>query len=132
LIHSGDTRRPVQYARGIRLSNITARQAGPAGGYIMGLPEEPVQGVRLEHCDLEFEGGGDDALAESVVPLKREVYPSCDAFGGLPAYALFMRDVSDVQLTSLTLRTLSPDARPALRWQRVGKLSVREVNEEKP
>jgi polygalacturonase len=130
LIHKGDKRLPVQYARGITISHVTARQASTTGGYIMGLPEQPVQGVRIEHCELEFEGGGDDALAESVVPLKREVYPSCDAFGNLPSYAIFMRDATDVQLTNLTLRTLTPDARPALRWQRVGNLCLQNVNEE--
>ena len=125
-----NTHQPVQYARGIRLSHITARQAGPAGGYIMGLPEEPVLGVCIEHCDLEFEGGGDDALADAAVPLKRECYPSCDAFGRLPAYAIFMRDAADVQLTNLTLHTLTPDARPSLRWQRVRTLRLRDVNED--
>jgi hypothetical protein len=62
-----------------------------------------------------------------VVPLKREVYPSCDAFGSLPAFAVFMRDAEDVQLTNLSLRTLVPDARPALRWQRVGRLRMQNV-----
>ncbi|MEI8311911.1 MAG: glycosyl hydrolase family 28 protein, partial [Verrucomicrobiota bacterium] len=111
-IHGTDTRLPVQYARGISISHVTARAAGSCGGYIMGLPEQPVRGVRIENCDLEFEGGGDDALAESAVALKRDAYPSCDAFGSLPAFALFLRDAAEVQLANLTLRTLKPDARP--------------------
>ncbi len=131
-IHGTDIRRPVQYARGIRLAHITARQASATGGYIMGLPEQPIRGVRLEHCDLEFEGGGDDALAESTVPLKRDCYPSCDAFGSLPSYAIFLRDAEEIQLTDLSLRTLTPDARPALRWQRVQNLCLRDINECKP
>ncbi len=126
-IHGSETRLPVQYARGIRLSHITARRAGPCGGYVMGLPESPVRGVRIEHCDLEFEGGGDDALAEAALPLHREVYPSCDAFGSLPAYALFLRDAAGVRLADLELRTLAADARPALRWQRVQDLHVDRV-----
>jgi polygalacturonase len=126
-IHGTDIRRPVQFARGIRLAHITARRASATGGYIMGLPEAPVLDVRVENCDLEFEGGGDDALAESTVPLKRDVYPSCDAFGSLPSYAIFMRDAEDVHLSGLTLRTMSPDARPALRWQRVKKLTLEHI-----
>ncbi len=129
-IHGCDIHQPAQYARGITLSHITARQASPTGGYIMGLPEQPVRGVRVEHCDLEFEGGGDDTLAESAVPLKREAYPSCDAFGGLPSYGIFIRDAEEIRLTDLTLRTLIPDARPALRWQRVRHLNLEHIKSE--
>jgi hypothetical protein len=97
----------------------------------MGLPEEQVRGVRIENCEFEFEGGGNDALAESSVDSKRDCYPSCDAFGILPSYALFLRDAEDVKLSNLIFRTIAPDSRPALRWQRVRNLeidSVREVN----
>jgi polygalacturonase len=131
LIHEGDIHRPVQFARGIRLSHITAKQASSTGCYIMGLPEQAVRDVRIEHCDFEFEGGGDDALAESTVPLRREVYPSCDAFGSLPSLAIFMRDAEDIQLSDLNLRTMNPDTRPALRWQRVRNLELDGIRESK-
>jgi hypothetical protein len=98
----------------------------------MGLPEEPVRGVRIENCDLEFEGGGDDALAASSVDSKRDSYPSCDAFGMLPSYALFLRDAEDVKLSNLVFRTRAPDARPALRWQRVRNLEIDSVREKNP
>jgi hypothetical protein len=93
----------------------------------MGLPEQAVRDVRIEHCDFEFEGGGDDALAESTVPLRREVYPSCDAFGSLPSFAIFMRDAKGIILSNLIFRTLKPDARPALRWQRVRNLTLQQI-----
>ena len=129
LIHEGDIHRPVQFARGIRLSNITAKRASSTGGYIMGLPEEPVRDVRIEHCDFEFEGGGDNDLAESTVPMKRDVYLSCDAFGRFPSFAIFMRDAENIQLTDLNLRTMTPDSRPALRWQRVKNLELNNIRE---
>jgi len=128
-VNGGKENIPVQYARGIRIANITARGASSTGGYIMGLPEQPVRGVRIENCDLEFEGGGDDALAESVVPTKRDSYPSCDAFGALPSYGLFLRDAEEVRLTNLTFRTIKPDARPSLRWQTVKGLELRDVSD---
>lgn len=129
-IYDGDIHRPVQFARGISLSHITAKKASPTGCYIMGLPEQPVRDVRIENCDFEFEGGGDDALAESTVPLKRDVYPSCDAFGRFPSFGIFMRDAENIQLSDLNLHTMSPDARPALRWQRVRKLALRQIQTE--
>lgn len=126
----GTTRRQSpQYARGIRIANVTARQAGPAGCYIMGLPENPVRDVFVADCDFEFAGGGEDALAESAVPLKRDCYPSCDAFGLLPSFGIFLRDAAEVELRNLNLRTLAPERRPALRWQRVGNLRLEHVRD---
>lgn len=128
-IHGTDTRLPVQCARGIRLSDITARCAGPTGGYIMGLPEAPVRDVRIERCELEFEGGGNADAAEAAVPLKRDCYPSCDAFGMLPAYGLFVRDARKVTLHGLGLHTRTPDARPGLRWERVRGMILQDIRD---
>lgn len=124
-----DKRQPPQFARNVRISGVTARQAGPAGCYIMGLPENPARDVRVTDCEFEFAGGGDDALAESVVPLKREAYPSCDAFGSLPAYGIFIRDAAEVELQGLNFHTLAPERRPALRWQRVRGLSLEQITD---
>ncbi len=126
-IHGTDVHQPVQYARSIHLSGITARGASATGGYVMGLPGQPVRQARIEDCDLEFEGGGDDATAEAPVPLKRDCYPSCDAFGQLPSYGIFLRDAEDVTLSNVRLRTLTPDARPALHWRRVQGLRLNQV-----
>jgi polygalacturonase len=126
-INGSDIHQPVQYAQGIRISHVTARQASSTGGYIMGLPEAPVCEVRMENCEFEFEGGGDDNIAESVLPLKRDVYPSSDAFGTLPSYGIFMRDAKGIILSNLIFRTLKPDARPALRWQRVQNLTLQQI-----
>jgi hypothetical protein len=95
----------------------------------MGLPENPVRNVMVTDCDFEFEGGGDDALAESTVPLKRDAYPSCDAFGAFPAFGAFIRDAEDVELREIRFHTIAPDDRPALRWQRVRGLRLEQVSE---
>jgi hypothetical protein len=131
-IHGTTSRLPVQYGCGIRLAHITARRASATGGYIMGLPEAPVRDVRVEHCDFEFEGGGDDALAESTVPLKRDCYPSCDAFGSLPSFGIFIRDAEDVQLSGLNFSAMAPERRPALRWQRVRNLWLDQISDNLP
>jgi polygalacturonase len=123
-------RLPAQFARGIHLSQFIARGASRTGGYVMGLPESPVCDVRITDCDLEFEGGGTDADAQANPPLHREVYPSCDAFGVHSAYGLFLRDARGVVLRNLNFRTLRPDARPALRWQRVRDLRLEQVSDQ--
>lgn len=128
-VSGSQNHQPIQYARDIRLSYITARKASSTGCYLMGLPESPLGNVQIEHCNFEFEGGGDDVLAESAMPLNRDAYPSMDAFGSLPAYGIFMRDACDVQLTNISMHTLTPDARPSLRWQRVKNLCMQNVRE---
>lgn len=129
-IHGSEIHQPVQYAKGIRLTNISSKNASSTGGYIMGLPEAPVCAIRIENCDFEFEGGGDDKLAESTIPLNHDCYPSCDAFGALPSYGIFMRDVEDIQLLNLSFQTLQPESRPALRWQRVNGLQIHNIKEQ--
>lgn len=120
---------PVQYAQGVRIAQVNARRAGTRGCYIMGLPGHPVCDVRIEHCDLEFEGGANDAIADAAVPSRADAYPSSDAYGDLPSFGIFLRDVEGVRLTDITLRTMSPDARPGLRWQRVAGLSMDRLSE---
>ena len=138
-IRLGDRKRPVPgleisagvgTAKGIRLSGIHARGAGMRGGYIIGLPDSPVRDVVVEHSSFEFVGGGDAGLAQREVGSKRDAYPSCDAFGDLPAYAVFMRDAENVRFTDVEFRVLAPDARPALRWQNVAKLCLNSVHDE--
>ena len=138
-IRLGDRKRPVPgleipaavgTAKGIRLSGIHARGAGMRGGYIIGLPDSPVRDVVVEHSSFEFVGGGDAELAQREVGSKRDAYPSCDAFGDLPAYAVFLRDAENVRFTDVEFRVLAPDARPALRWQNVAKLCLDSVHDE--
>lgn len=140
-IKFGDRGRPIagtgkrqepRFARSIRIANVRARQAGPFGCYIMGLPEKPVCDIQISDCDFEFEGGGDDTLADGKVPLKRDAYPSCDAFGALPSFGIYMRDAEDVELRGLVFRSLAVECRPSLRWQRVRNLRVERVRDVQP
>lgn len=131
-VHGSGVRQPVAYARDIRLSHISARRASPTGCYIMGLPDAPVRRVSIEGCRFEFEGGGNDAQAEAPVPLRRDAYPSCDAFGTLPSFGIFLRDVDEVEINGLSLAVLAADARPALRWQRGRDIRLNNVRETSP
>ncbi|MEI6494140.1 MAG: glycosyl hydrolase family 28 protein, partial [Verrucomicrobiota bacterium] len=135
-IRLGERKRPVPgleipagvgTARGIRLSGIHAREAGMRGGYIIGLPDSPVRDVVVEHSSFEFVGGGDAAMAHREVAMKRDAYPSCDAFGDLPAYAVFLRDAENVRFAGVEFRACSPESRPALRWQNVRGLQINGV-----
>jgi polygalacturonase len=126
-IRLGDRKKPlpgftipeaVGRARGIRLSGIHARGAGIRGGYVIGLPDSPVHDVVVENSSFEYIGGGEE-MARREVASKRDAYPSCDAFGDLPAYGFYLRDAASIRFSNVEFRTGLPDVRPALRWQNV-------------
>jgi len=137
-IRLGDRKRPVPgleipagvgKAQGIRLSGIHARGASGRGGYIIGLPDSPVRDVVVENSSFEFIGGGDAAMAQAEVHNKRDGYPSCDAFGNLPSYGVYLRDAESVHFSEVVFKTDSPDARPALRWQNIRGLRLDSVQD---
>ncbi|MCX6972618.1 MAG: glycosyl hydrolase family 28 protein [Verrucomicrobia bacterium] len=128
IIRLGDRKKPlpglvipeaVGTARGILISGIHASGAGMRGGHIIGLPDSPIRDVLVEDSSFEYVGGGDEAMAQREVASQRDAYPSCDAFGDLPAYGFYLRDAARIRFSNVEFRTGLPDVRPALRWQDV-------------
>jgi len=111
----------------IRLSGIEATGAGPRGCHIIGLPDAPVHDVTLENSSFEFAGGGTAALAQRPVALRHDGYPSCDAFGELPAYGVYCHDTRALRFSGLMFRTREPEARPALLWLETGGVRLERV-----
>ena len=125
-IKLGDRGRPVAgssvepgvgHAAHIAISHIQAGGASSRGGYMMGLADTPLRDVRLTDVEIEAEGGGTAEDAQRPVPARDDAYPSCDAFGMLPAYGLFVRHARGVRLSNVSFSTVDPEVRPALLWQ---------------
>jgi polygalacturonase len=100
--------------RNILISNIIADGVGKMSGIqIMGLPEQPIEGLRIENVRLTSNGGGrsEDATIEP-----KELgtgYPEPRRLGMLPAYGVYARHVKDLELANITLNCLTNDLRPA-------------------
>jgi polygalacturonase len=114
--------------RNILISNVIATGVDPMSGIqITGLPEQPIEGVRLENIRLEFKGGGtkDDAL---LVPPELEKvkgrYPEPRRVGVMPGYGLFARHVKGLELADINLSFETNDFRPALACVDVDGLEV--------
>jgi polygalacturonase len=100
-------------ARNIFISNITATGIDRASGIqIAGLPEQPIEGVRLENIRLQFKGGGTQANAALTPPELGTGYP--EPRGIMPGYGLFARHVKGLELANITLGFDAQDMRPAL------------------
>ncbi len=111
--------------RNIFISNVIADGVGKMSGIqIMGLPEQPIEGVRLENIRLISKGGGTAADA-AVIP--RELgtgYPEPGKIGTLPAYGVFARHVRGLELANLNVSFDTEDLRPALACVDVDGLDI--------
>ena len=112
-------------AKNILISNVIADGVGKMSGIqIMGLPELPVEGVRLENIRLISNGGGtkDDAV---IVPKELgNGYPEPGRIGTLPAYGVYARHVKGLELANISVGFKTNDLRPAAAFVDVAGLEI--------
>jgi hypothetical protein len=98
-----------------------------SGIQITGLPEQPVENVRLENIRLEFKGGGTTADAARNPPEfsnVRERYPEPNRVGVMPAYGVFARHVRNLELANISVSFVTNDFRPAAMFADVQGLEI--------
>jgi len=101
-------------ARNILISNVIADGVDKMSGiHICGLPEQPLEGIRLENIRLTSTGGG---TANDAAASPKELgtgYPEPSGLGTLPAYGIFARHVRGLELANIHLNFQAQDARPS-------------------
>ncbi|MCC6819514.1 MAG: glycoside hydrolase family 28 protein [Verrucomicrobia subdivision 3 bacterium] len=129
-ITTGKRNRTPNLTTNSRLSNILISNVivdgvdKMSGIQIMGLPEQPIEGVRLENIRLTSKGGGktnDAALTPKEVGAG---YPEPSMLGTLPAYGIFARHVRDLELANIHLNFQTNDFRPAAFFADVDGLEI--------
>jgi polygalacturonase len=112
-------------AKNILISNVIADGVGKMSGIqISGLPEQPIEGVRLENIRLISNGGG-TAKDAAINPKELgEGYPEPGKIGTLPAYGIFARHVCDLELANIQVSFLTNDLRPAASFWDVQGLEI--------
>ena len=109
--------------KNILISNITATGIDSQSGIqIAGLPEQPIEGLRLENIRLVFNGGGTAEQAAQVPPELGTGYP--EPRGVMPAYGLFARHVKGLELADINLSFAKDDFRPAIECLDVNGLEI--------
>ncbi len=115
----------VSRARNILISNVIADGVGKMSGIqIMGLPEQPLEGIRLENIRLISHGGG---TAEDAARAPHELgqgYPEPRGIGTLPAYGIFARHVHDLELANISVSFETNDLRPAAAFSDIDGLEI--------
>ena len=111
--------------RNILISNVIADGVDKMSGIqIMGLPEQPIEGVRLDNIRLTSYGGG---TAEDAAINPKELgtgYPEPGRLGMLPAYGVYARHVKGLELANITVNFITNDLRSAASFVDVQGLEI--------
>jgi hypothetical protein len=120
-----DVKQPSRM-RNVLISNVTADSVSANGGIeIMGLPEQPIEGLRLENIRLVCRGGGTEKQANMMLPELDTGYPEPrGALGVMPGYGVFARHARGLELANITLSLEKPDRRPAMVCSDIDGLEV--------
>jgi len=104
---------PVGAIRRINISNVVVSGVNaPYAAIVAGLPEAPVEDVRISNYTAVHLGAGRAADAEREVPEQADHYPEPSMFGVTPAYGLFARHVRNLDVHHLDLRGAASEGRP--------------------
>ena len=111
--------------KNVLISNVIADGVGKMSGIqIMGLPEQPIEGVRVENIRLTSNGGGTAKNAASVPKELGNGYPEPGRIGTLPAYGIYARHVKDLELANIHLNFSKEELRPAAGFADVQGLEI--------
>jgi polygalacturonase len=113
------------HLKNILFENIQGtRISADRGCIIAGLEDAKVENLVLRNIHLEFEGGGTAEDARRLIPEEEASYPNGKIFGRIPAYGFFIRQVRNLTLDNIQLRTFRPDHRPAIFCDKVENLTL--------
>lgn len=105
---------PVGTMRRITISNLVCSNAySKIACIISGIPDHPIEDVKLENIILEHQGGGTAEDAKRQLAEKEKDYPEPTMFGTTPSHGFLLRHVSGIEMNGVKILSKSPDARPA-------------------
>ncbi|ADL02172.1 rhamnogalacturonidase [Brevundimonas subvibrioides] len=114
----GDRRRGPEGTTAGALQRVSIRNLVATGidprfaATLAGLPDHPIEDVRLSDIHLTYGGGGTADDAGRTVPELPHAYPEPSMFGVSPAHGLYARHVRGLTLENVVFATETPDARP--------------------
>jgi polygalacturonase len=116
------------HVRRVLIENLVASNVAPDHGIlILGLPGHPIEDVVLSNIQIHYVGGGTAEQAARTVPELEKAYPDPYDFGLIPSWGMFARHVEGLSLRGVELRTIKPDARPAIVLDDVANVRLSDV-----
>ncbi len=80
---------------------------------LSGIPNAPIEDVKLSNIYIETVGGGTAADAQIQPPENESKYPEPSMFGPMPASGFFLRHVNNLEMSHVEIANAAADARPA-------------------
>jgi polygalacturonase len=111
----GPNQPPVGAIRGVSIDNVIVSNADSRfASLISGIPDHPIEDVRLSNIHVIYKGGGTKEDAEREPPEMENAYPEPSMFGVIPAYGLFARHVRGLTVRGIEMRFMKEERRPAI------------------
>jgi polygalacturonase len=112
---AGDQSTVVGTLKRVLVSNINCyNTTARFGSNITGIPGYPVEDLKFSDIYVENQGGGTMEQTKIDVPEKEAMYPEPGMLGTLPTHGFYFRHVNRLEMSHVEVRTMKPDARPAI------------------
>src|SRR5262249_2615109 len=117
----------------IIISNIVASGVrDPQGILVSGIPNYPIEDLRLSNIRIAYTGGGTPADAALDPEEKEKDYPEPTMYGRLPVYALFARHVTGLDVRDADFSFEKAEARPAVQLRDVVRVDMENIRAQQP
>jgi len=105
---------PVGTLRRILISNIVcSHSASRAASTISGIPDHPIEDVKLDNILIQHRGGGTEKDAALQPAELEKQYPEPTMFGATPSHGFYIRHVRGLEMSNVEIAAETSDARPA-------------------
>lgn len=101
------------YIRRLLISNIASSGATILPAIISGIPNYPIEDVKISNVYLHQVGGAAAELAALQPPENEGKYPDPEMFGDIPATGFFLRHIRNLEMSNVEIATEDPDPRAA-------------------
>lgn len=110
--------------RNVLISNVVADDVEELCAIqLYGLPEQPLEGIRLQNIRIHSRGGGTREDAKKIPPELGTNGPEASRWR-LSNYGIFARHVRDLQLEDVTFTLQKEDLRPAAMFTNINGLQI--------
>jgi len=115
----GPKGRPIGTLRRVMISNVSSSGADLLPSIIAGLPDHPVEDIKISDVYFQQVGGAPEAMAHLNPPANEDHYPEPYMFGDLPACGFFIRHARNVEFSNVEVAVQQKEPRPAFRIEHV-------------
>ena len=105
---------PIGTLKRVLISNLTSYDAVTMPSTIAGVPNFPVEDIKISDVYLHQQGGLSETLLHYAPDTREDQYPEPGMFGKLPATGLWVRHARNLELNNVEVAVAYPDNRPAI------------------